>query len=371
MALVMTWAAGFVSNKRKNNMKRIGNLYQQIVAFENLLLASRKAQRCKRYRDDVLAFNYALEPNLAQLQTELSSKTYTPGGYKTFVIFEPKRRLISAAPYRDRVVHHALCNVVEPIFNGSFVYSCYANRHGKGTHKALDHFVSLAKHYKYCLRADIEKYFPSMDHEALRSMIRRKIKCPDTLWLMDIILDNSNEQEPVGQHYPGDELLTPCYRRHGLPIGNLTSQLYANVYLSAIDHVLSERFGGRRYLRYVDDFALFSDDKGELESARDLLGALLTKVRLRLHPVKTQITDVSDGVNFLGFRVFPGQVRLRQENLRRARKRMKVLQWKYGQRQIDWLDVKNSLQSWNAHAAYGDTWRLRQDVFNALVFTRR
>ena len=352
-------------------MKRYGNLYPQIVAFENLLLASRKAQCCKRYRDDVLAFNYALEPNLSALQGELASKTYKPGPYKTFVIFEPKRRLISAAPYRDRVAHHGLCNIIEPLFNTGMIDGCYANRKGKGTHKALDHFVRLAKRYRYCLRADIEKYFPIMDHEILKTGIRRRIKCPDTLWLMDVILDNSNEQEPVGQYYQGDELLTPCFRRHGLPIGNLTSQLYANVYLSDIDHILAKRFGGRRYLRYVDDFALFSDDKGELESARDALGVLLTAVRLRLHPVKTQITSVRDGVNFLGFRVFPDRVRLRQENLRRARRRMKMLQWRYGQGWIDWLDVKNSLQSWNAHAAYGDTWRLRQDVFNALAFARR
>lgn len=352
-------------------MKRHGHLFPRIVAFENILTAARKAQCCKRYRDDVLAFNYALEPNLARLQAELTAKTYQPGPYKTFVIYEPKRRLISAAPYRDRVAHHALCNVIEPIFNNGMIDSCYANRKGKGTHKALDQFVSLAKQYRYCLRADIEKYFPSMDHALLKDTIRRKIKCRDTLWLIDAILDNSNEQEPVGQYYGRDELLTPCYRRHGLPIGNLTSQLWANVYLSDIDHRLAGTYSMKRYLRYVDDFALFSDDRAELEAAQALLDELLSRARLRLHPVKTQITETRQGVNFLGFRVFPDQVRLRQDNLRRARKRMRSLQWKYRQGRITWTEVKNSLQSWNAHAAYGDTFRLRQHVFSALVFARR
>ncbi len=351
-------------------MKRACGLYPQIVAFENLLLASRTAQRCKRFRNDVLAFNFNLETNLLTLQRELLSRSYTPGAYKTFEIFEPKRRLISAAPYRDRVVHHALCGVIEPLFNASFIDSCYANRKGKGTHKALDHFVSLAKRYRYCLRADIEKYFPSMDHLILKEIIRRKIKCRDTLWLVDLILDNSNEQEPVHQYFSGDDLLTPCVRRHGLPIGNLTSQLYANVYLNKTDHEIAARYGGRRYLRYVDDFALFSNDREELQEARDWLAHGLSEIRLRLHSVKTQITEARHGVSFLGFRIFPDRIRICQSNLRRARHRMRQLQCNYRYGRIDWLDVKNSLQSWNAHAAYGDTFRLRNTVFNSLVFSR-
>jgi len=351
-------------------MKRIGNIYPQIVTFENLLLASHKAQLSKRYRNDVLEFNYNLERNLIDLAETLQTKTYIPGQYKTFVIYEPKRRLISAAPYRDRVVHHGLCSIIEPLFDRTFIHSSYANRRGKGTHKALDHFVRLTRRYRYCLRADVEKYFPSMDHAILKATIRRTIKCPDTLWLIELILDNSNEQEPVGQYFDGDELLTPCMRRHGLPIGNLTSQLWANVYLNNVDHVMTQAFGGRRYIRYVDDFALFSDDKSELIEACWRLHDQLVGIRLRLHPVKTEITETKYGVNFLGFRVFPDRIRLRQENLRRARKRMRGLERDYRLGRVSWADVKNSLQSWSAHAAYGDTWRLRQDVFDTLVFTR-
>ena len=352
-------------------MKRHGNLFERVVSFENLLEAARRAQRGKRFREDVLAFNYNVEANLHRIQAELASGRYRPGPYRSFLIYEPKRRYISAAPYLDRIVHHALCNVIEPIFDKAFVDSCYANRTGKGTHKALDHFVVAARRYRYCLRADIEKYFPSIDHELLKARIRRKIKCRETLRLIDAILDHSNLQEPVGLYFPGDTLLTPCERRHGLPIGNLTSQLYANVFLSGLDHEMAGIYGGRRYLRYVDDIALFSHDREELMDARVRMEALLCKLRLKLHPIKTQIVETRVGVNFLGFRVLPDRIRLRQENLRRARRRMRSLAREYAMGKRSWLDVRASLESWNAHAAYGDTWRLREKVFGALAFARR
>lgn len=351
-------------------MRRFGNLFDTIVSFPNFLEAAHRAQCCKRLRDDVLEFNFNLEANLLRLHHSLCERSYRPGPYKTFLIYEPKRRFISAAPYCDRVVHHALCNVIEPIFDTTFIDSCYANRRGKGTHKALDHFVREARRHRFCLRADVEKYFPSMDHAVLKERICRKIKCKDTLWLIDLILDHSNEQEPVIHYFHGDGLLTPTERRRGLPIGNLTSQMYANVYLSNVDHAMAKRFGGRRYLRYVDDIALFSDNKGELDEARDMLDDLLAEVRLRLHPVKTEIVEARAGVNFLGFRVLPDRIRLRQDNLRRARRRMRVLQTEYRTGRVSWDKVMQSLQSWNAHAAFGDTWRLRENVFGSLVFAR-
>ncbi len=351
-------------------MKRHGTLFEQILAFENLTRAAYRARRGKRFRDDVLLFHHEMERHLLALQEELRERRYRPGGYNTFVIFEPKRRFISAAPYRDRVVHHALCAIIEPLFNGSFIDSCYANRNGLGTHKALAHFRHCAKRYTYCLRADVTKYFPSVDHALLKERIRRKIKCPDTLWLMDVIIDHSNEQEPTGLWFPGDTLLTPAERRHGLPIGNLTSQLWANVYLDGVDHLMAHHYGGRRYLRYVDDIALFSDSREELYEARAFLSSVLEALRLQLHPVKTQVHAMIHGVNFLGFRFFPDRVRLRQENLKRARRRMRALRDDYAVGMIDWPDVKQSLQSWNAHAAWGDTHRLRVKLFDALSFIR-
>ena len=194
-------------------MKRYGNLWPRIVNLDNLLLAARKAQKGKRYRQNVLAFNYNLERELPALRQALLSKSYRPGKYQTFQVWEPKPRLISAAPYHDRVVHHALCNIIVPMFESSFIFDSYANREGFGTHRALQRFTRFARSSRYILQCDVRKYFPSIDHEILKGLIRRKIKCRDTLWLMDTIIDGSNEQEPAIEYFPEDDLLTPLERR--------------------------------------------------------------------------------------------------------------------------------------------------------------
>ena len=362
--------SGVAAKEGTGNMKRYGNLWESVTDFANLDLAARKAQRCKRFRDDVLDYNYDLERNLHDLQASLRDKTYMPGPYRGFVIYEPKRRLISAAPYADRVAHHALCNVIEPIFDRTFVDTCYANRVGKGTHKALARCVELARSHRYVLRADVEKYFPTIDHAILKEKIRRKIKCPDTLWLIELILDNSNEQEAPAAYFPGDDLLTPAERRRGLPIGNLTSQLWANVFLNDMDHLVPGRYGGRRYLRYVDDIALFSDSAEELEKAREALDTELRAIRLRLHPAKTEIAETKRGVNWLGFRILPDRIRVRQENLKRARRRLRQMQADYREGLIERGKISQSIRSWVAHLKHGDTARLRKRIFSSLVFSR-
>lgn len=351
-------------------MKRYGNLYSQIITFENLLLAARKAQKGKRFQDNVLGFNYNLERELLQLQEELRGKTYQPGAYRTFTIQEPKTRLISAAPYRDRVVHHALCNIIVPIFERTFIEDSYANREGYGTHRALKRFIDFARSCRYVLQCDIQKYFPSIDHEILKTLIRRKIKCRDTLWLIDLIVDNSNKQFPVIEHFPGDDLLTPIQRRKGLPIGNLTSQFFANVYLNGFDHFVKEELKVKNYLRYVDDFAFLSNDRIFLAEVRIAAEEYLSKLRLKIHPIKSQLFETKQGTNFLGFRIYSDRIRVRQENLRRARRRLRKLQRAYAQGKIDWHDVSQSLTSWIAHLEHGDTWQLRTKIFSDLVFSR-
>ncbi|MEC4888301.1 MAG: reverse transcriptase domain-containing protein [Scytonema sp. PMC 1070.18] len=352
-------------------MKRYGNLYPQIIDFTNLLEAVEKAQRGKRSRDNVLEFNYNLELELADIKNQLESKTYQPGPYKTFKIYEPKPRFISAAPYRDRVVHHAICNIIMPIFEKTFIDDSYANRLGFGTHRALRRFTNFARSSRYVLQCDIKKYFPSIDHAILKTILRRKIKCKETLWLIDTIIDNSNPQEPiVVEHFPGDDLLSPLQRRRGLPIGNLTSQLFANVYLNGFDHFVKEELKGKKYLRYVDDFALFSDDREFLVEAKQAIADYLVSLRLKLHPVKSQLFETKHGANFLGFRVLPDRIRVKNENLRRGRRRIRQMQKDYSQGRITYQDVSRSMQSWLAHLKHGDTWRLRQKIFASLVFTR-
>lgn len=357
-------------------MKRFGQLWPQIIAFDNLWQAARQAQRGKRFRDNVLAFNHNLEQNLLQLQSELASKSYQPGAYRTFEIVDPKPRLISAAPYRDRVVHHALCNIIVPLMERSFIDDSYANRVGYGTHRALKRAVRFARSSRYALQCDIRKYFPSIDHTILKTLIRKRIKCRDTLWLIETIIDNSNPQETVIHYFPGDTLLTPLERRIGLPIGNLTSQFFANVYLNGLDRFIKESLKVRRYLRYVDDFLLFGDDRAFLSEARRSIEAYLAGLRLHIHPVKSQLFETRQGVNFVGFRMIPTGntdpktvcIRVRNDNLRRGRRRLKGLQEAHHRGEIEMEEVVRRLQSWEAHLKHGDTYRLRRQIFESLSF---
>jgi RNA-directed DNA polymerase len=345
-------------------MKRYSHLWEPITSFENLLLSARKAQRGKRFRPNILEFNDRLEDNLLQLQYELLSHSYQPGAYRTFEIVDPKPRIISAAPYRDRVIHHALCNIIEPLIERSFIADTYANRQGFGSHRALRRFTKFCRTSKYVLQCDIRKYFPNIDHAILKTQLHQKIKCPDTLWLIDTIIDNSNPQGSPYTYFAGDDLLNPPDRPKGLPIGNLTSQFFANVYLNGFDRFIKETLVAPKYLRYVDDFALFADDQAFLIDARQLIEAYLATLRLQLHPTKVNLSATRFGANFVGFRVLPDRIRVRSDNLYRARYRLKKLTARLAQGRLTASEVKQSIGSWQAHLNHGDTWRLQQQIFD-------
>ena len=201
-----------------------------MLAFDNLLLAYRKARLGKRGKTAVAAFGLGLERELIDLQQELMNGEYRPGRYRLFQIYERKARQIAAAPFRDRVVHHALMNVIEPPLDRRFIYDCYACRRGKGTHVAVARYQHWSRRYAYALKLDISRYFPSVDHDLLKAKLRRCIGDRRVLDLMDGIIDSSPlfEGERIS-YFPGDDLLTPLARRRGIPIGNLTSQFFANL----------------------------------------------------------------------------------------------------------------------------------------------
>lgn len=222
-----------------------------MCSFANLLQAWRKAARGKRSSSGAAAFEDGLAERLLELHDALASGEYRPGRYTHFVIHEPKRRRISAAPFRDRVVHHALCRVIEPVFEAQFIADSYANRVGKGTHRAVARYEHFRDRYRHVLRCDIYRYFPAIDHEILKRDLRRRIACAPTLRVIDAIIDGSNPQEPVNLYFPGDDLFSPLACRRGLPIGNLTSQLFANIYLDGLDHYVKEVLRAP-YLRYLD-----------------------------------------------------------------------------------------------------------------------
>lgn len=351
-------------------MKTYNGLYPQICSFENLWKAACKAQKGKRFQDNVARFNFHRERELLRLQEELLSQTYRPGDYYEFTIYEPKRRMISAAPYRDRVVHHALCNIIEPIFDRIFIYDSYACRVGKGTHRAVDRFTKFCRKTRYVLKADIRKYFPSIDHEILKELIRRKIKDKKTLWLIDLIIDSSNPQEPASFYFPGDDLFTPFERRRGIPIGNLTSQFFANVYLNPFDHFVKEQLHCKRYIRYCDDFVVLAQGKTRLHQVRERMAEYLVSLRLKLHPNKTQVFPVKEGTDFLGYRIFPTHRRVRRENIVRFKRRMRRLQEAYAKGEVSVLKVRQSVQSWIAHVSHADSYGLRKRLLQEIVFTR-
>ena len=350
-------------------MKRVDDLWPQLVSFENLHCAAYQVLRGKRGQPRAGEFFQDLEGELLRLQDALSSETWQPGPYRTFWISDPKPRLISAAPLRDRVVHHALVNVIEPAFERRFIHHSYACRRGKGTHQALEQFARWGRSSRYVLKMDIRKFFPSMDHEILKERIERVVRDPEVLRLCDLVIDGSNEQEPVRDYFPGDDLFTPHLRPHGIPIGNLTSQFFGNVYLDSLDHFVKERLRVKRYLRYVDDFCCFDDDKGWLKEVRVAVREHLGALRMKLNEGKSRIRQLREGVEFLGFVHLPGTTRLNQRAVRRQRRRMKTLRRAYAEGAMGWDEVSASLQSWNAHAAHGDTWRLRRRVFGEAVFS--
>jgi retron-type reverse transcriptase len=234
----------------------------------------------------------------------------------------------------------------------------------------LQRFTQFVRSSRYVLQCDIKKYFPSIDLEILKTILRRKIKCQDTLELIYTIIDASNEQEPINEYFPGDTLLTPLERRRGLPIGNLTSQWFANIYLNGFDHYVKEQLKVGKYLRYVDDFSFFSDDRAFLTEVRVAIEEYLARLRLKMHPVKSQLSETRYGANFVGFRVFRDRIRVRAGNLRRGRRRLQKMQQEYAIGAISGEAVLQSVQSWQAHLNHGDTWRLQQKLFASLNFQR-
>jgi retron-type reverse transcriptase len=350
-------------------MKRHGHLWEGMIAFENLLKAAEKARRRKRFRPPAARFFFHLERELARLHEELASQTYRPGPYRTFTIYEGKPRLISAAPFRDRVVHHALTGALEPIFERSFIFDSYACRKGKGTHAAVDRCQAFARRYRYVLKADIRKFFPSIDHAILKGLVARKIKDTHVLRLIDQIVDHSNPQDPVLMWFPGDDLFTPTERRRGLPLGNQTSQFFANVYLDPLDHFVTDRLG-LSYVRYVDDFLVFADDKRHLHAVKRLVEDFLAGLRLQIHGNKSVVFPTAQGIRFLGYRVFPTHRRLVPENVRRFRRRMRRMQREFAAGRIGFDAIRPRIMSWIGHARHADTYRLRADLFHGMPFQR-
>ena len=304
-------------------------MYEMVYDYQNLYNAYLKARKQKRYRDEVLQFSYSLEENLIALQNELIWKTYKVGKYRSFIIYEPKKRQIVALPFRDRVVQHALNTIIEPIFESYMIYDSYACRRGKGTHQAarrMAYFLGKPCNFYY-LKADIKAYFASISRTVLRGIIARKINDKDILWLIEEILNST----------PGP----------GLPIGNLLSQLFANVYLHELDHYIKNVCCVKFYIRYMDDFIILHNNKAYLwELLEEIKCFLKNQLELDLND-KTRIGKTSDSIEFVGYRIWSRNKLIKKQSLTRMRKKAKA--WRHGK--ISDERFLSSLGSWIGHSA--------------------
>jgi retron-type reverse transcriptase len=338
--------------------------YGDIYAWDNLYAAYRKAAKGKRGRRPAAAFEFRLEDNLIQLQDELAAESYQPGPYESFYIHEPKRRLISAAPFRDRVVHHALCQVIEPAFEASFIHHSYANRVGKGTHRALDTCQRWARRYPYVLQCDVVQFFPAIDHALLQGVLDRRVRSEAIRRLIARILESgvgvlSEAYEMT--YFPGDDLFAAT-RPRGLPIGNLTSQFWANCYLNGFDHFVTRELRCPAYLRYVDDFLLFADDKRALWGWRQAIIERLAALRLTIHEERAQARPTTEGIPFLGFVVYPDHRLLKRRKGIAFRRKLAGQLDSYRRGEADKEALDRSIQGWINHVRYGDTWGLRRAI---------
>ncbi len=345
-------------------------LYDRVCSFENLWLASRNARKGKRLKPQVVDFEFNLEANLFRLQEELKNERYAFGGYRQFTIHEPKERIISAAPYSDRVVHHALCNVIEPILDRAMIYDSYACRVNKGSHRAIERAHHFLRGSAWVLKLDMKKYFFSVDHEILKRDLSRKIGDAKVMKLVSEILRTYNSPSEYYQMFD-DDTLFDIVRPRGLPIGNLTSQLFANYYLSGLDRFIKEKLKCGKYLRYMDDCLVFSGAKSELTHAKIEIDGYLAVRRLVLHPQKTQIFPQKNGVSFLGFHLYPHSKRILRSNLQRFKQRMKKQSIRMRNGDADMHNVLCSLNAWLGYADKRRNKQLINELLEHIRFTKQ
>lgn len=342
------------------------HLWDSFISFEHLERSWRAARRGKRRKPAVARFDMDAESQLFDLQAELNAGTYQHRPYHNFIHVEyGKRRLISAADFRDRVVHHALYGVLAPIWEARFHAHSYACRVGKGTHRAVDRCQQLSRRYPYVLQCDIQQFFPAMDHAILQATIRRHVADRRLLTVIDHVIasgDGVLRSAYTPHLFAGDDLFA-LGRPRGLPIGNLTSQFWANVYLHPFDLWVSQTLGCRGYVRYCDDFLLFAADKATLHQWREQIINQLAEYRLTLHEQRAQVYPSRVGIPWLGWVVYPTHRLLKRRRGTAFARRYRRLVRQYHRQRITLDVLSQRVQGWVAHVQHGDTWGLRRALF--------
>lgn len=359
-------------------MKRIGNLYEQICSFENLYGAYLDARKNKRYRDEVLRFSAHLGENLIEIQRSLLNHTYKVGSYREFIITVPKRRLIMALPFRDRVVQWAIYRVINPLLDKQFISDSFACRKGKGSYVALERLQYWLRKCDrtgklwYCLKMDISKYFYRVDHNVLMSILRRKIKDKELLELLETII--KSDAHNFGLSLDVSIASTDKEGRLaniGMPIGNLTSQMFANLYLNELDQFVKHSLHEHYYIRYMDDMLILGDSKEKLHWLKAEIECYLSKtLKLQLNN-KTSIRPVKHGIEFVGFRVWSTHRKLRKSTMRRIKAGLKHWKKAYYERRANYDDINPSLQSYFGIMKQFNSYGLRLHISKTFILRRR
>ena len=357
-----------MNSREYNKMKTHTHLFRKLCSYENLLDAFEKARKGKSKKPYVEDFEKNLNEELISLQKNLVEKTYQPHKLKKFIVRDPKTRTIHASAFRDRIVHHAVVKVLEPIFEKIFINDSFASRKTKGTHSAVERFeyfmrkvsgngrlIRNAPHTNaiqgYVFKADVRHYFDTINHNILLSLLRKKIKDEDVLWLVKVILDNFE---------------TP-HKCVGVPLGNYTSQFFGNVYLNELDYFVKHILKVKYYIRYVDDFVILHKRKKLLEYYKKRIAGYIECLQLKIHPDKSHIHALRNGITFLGYRVFYNYKLLRKRNLRIFSRKLEAQLRLYKEREITKEELEGQLQGWFGYAQWANTYKFRKKIAEKLA----
>lgn len=344
-------------------MKTYNNLYKKLYSKNNLILAFNKARKGKSKKDYVINFESNFINNINILQRDLITKKYYPSRLNKFVIRDPKTRTIHSSIFRDRVVHHAIVNIINPIYEKRFIYDSFASRKNKGTHRAVkrfEYFINkvcsngskIKKPFNnnsirgYVLKADIKHYFDTIDHEILTNILEKRIKDKDLINLIRIIL----------HHFKGQN------KAKGLPLGNYTSQFLANVYLNQLDYFVKYKLKAKYYIRYVDDFVILHKDKKVLMEFKNKIKKYLKNLRLELHEDKSEIHALRNGITFLGYRIFYHYKLLRKRNINYFKRKLNDKISLYNRKLIDREHLESFLQGWKGYSSFANTYNFNKMI---------
>lgn len=351
-------------------MKTLKNVFEQVVDYDNLYRAYLNARLCKRYRYEVLNFSAHLEDNLVKLQKELIDRTYTLGKYREFYIYEPKKRLIMAQPFKDRVVQWAIYQVLNPVFAQGYITDSYACIKERGTHKAVKrlHYwlrqVGKKPEKYYFLKLDISKYFYRIDHDVLMGILKRKIRDDDMIFLLDKIVNSSetNFGLPPGKS-PGEVKRSDRVSEKGMPVGNLSSQMFANLYLNELDQYCKRTLGIHFYVRYMDDVIILHQDKDQLHEWKRIIDTFLKeKLQLDLNE-KTCIRPITLGVEFCGYKIWNTHIKLRKSTALKMKRNLKKLQKEYAAGEVTVEEAKQTISSYLGILKHCDSYSLKRTIF--------